>query len=185
MDSLASRRSTGHDPRWRSPLPDDAPRCPDGHVARTAIGSTSAGAGRLHVQVLAGFMASACRQGGKSVSAYRDQPGGQGSDALCEVMIDSAASLGWGRWAFRRDGQALMLEVVNSPFAAGHGPSNHAVCAPIAGIFQSLASMVLACDAEVNELACAAQGCQVCHFIAVPTTTADRTVATSKVASAA
>jgi uncharacterized protein len=139
----------------------------------------------VQVQVLAGFMASACRQGGKSVSAYRDQPGGQGSDALCEVMIDSAASLGWGRWAFRRDGQALMLEVVNSPFAAGHGPSNHAVCAPIAGIFQSLASMVLACDAEVNELACAAQGCQVCHFIAVPTTTADRTVATSKVASAA
>lgn len=117
----------------------------------------------LRGQVLDALAASAYRHGGQSVRAYREA----GSlDGLAPTVIEGAAAFGWGTWHFTAGRQQAELEVENSPFAAGYGPSGHPVCAPIRGIFHSLAQTVLGSDVEVTETQCAAQHGGRCRFVA-------------------
>lgn len=119
----------------------------------------------LHGTVLSALAASAHRNGGKSVTAYLESVG---PERLQQSVIDGAAAFGWGRWRItERDGNTE-LEVENSPFAAGYGPSALPVCAPVNGIFHSLACALTGGDVHVTETRCAAQGGTHCHFIARP-----------------
>ncbi len=70
---------------------------------------------------LSALQDSVFEQGSDSARAYRAM-GGTG-EALLGVIQDSAPELGWGRWRFTREGEVLRLEVRNSPFAQGFGPS--------------------------------------------------------------
>ena len=130
---------------------------------------------------LQAFRASAEEQGGDSLAAYFASLGHDG-DALLDATVAAAADLGWGRWSFRRDGEALHLAVTASPFAHGlvasaavEGPVR--ACAPICGLLAAAARLVLppananpsdcvSDGVEAEELACVAMGDPRCEFVA-------------------
>jgi hypothetical protein len=105
---------------------------------------------------------SITRQGADSARAYRAQ-GGEGP-ALLDIVAATAPQLGWGRWTFERGPDRIGLTVVNSPFAAGYGPSAVPVCHPILGMLTAVAGMVLDGPVTVAETACAAMGAPACRF---------------------
>lgn len=116
-------------------------------------------------RVLQAFADSAAQNGGASVRAYLAAHGSD-SDDLFEVICAAAAALGWGRWAIESEPGRMRLTVRNSPFAAGFGPCDQAVCAPISGILRSVVESVLDGPVSVTEVACVAQGASECRFTA-------------------
>ncbi|WP_051517004.1 V4R domain-containing protein [Herbaspirillum sp. RV1423] len=133
-------------------------------VLMGAIAHLSAGARQ---EVLAALVQSAAINGGRSIAAYASE---SGIERLIEVTCSGAAALGWGVWAMQhRDGQ-LQLTVQDSPFASGYiaaaATADDAVCAPISGIFASVASQVLGKPASVTEVECRAHGAPTCRFVA-------------------
>lgn len=117
-------------------------------------------------QALAALGSSVTRFGGDSVRAYLAEVGPQ---ALLQAMVDGSASLGWGVWTFRKDGDNLWLEVCNSPFAAGSQCTDQPVCHPIAGMLRAIAEALWCKSASVQELHCACEATQPsshCLFLA-------------------
>ena len=76
----------------------------------------------------------------------------------------AAAGLQYIHIPFRTDPQGWELEVEDSPFAAGFGPAEAAVCAPIRGMLGALGDMLLGPGVVVREHACAATGAEACRF---------------------
>lgn len=115
-------------------------------------------------QALSAFAQSAYEQGGRSIHAYAKEAPGQD---LLDVVCETSAGLGWGRWRFEVDGDGLRLTVHNSPFASGYGVSSCTVCTPIVGIFKSVAIQWLGAPAVAEELSCSAMThAQTCEFVA-------------------
>lgn len=106
---------------------------------------------------------SARKYGGQSIAAYLHAVG---AGRVQRAVIDGAAAFGWGTWRIVRHADAIELTVDGSPFAAGHGPSDRPVCAPVAGIFHGLAAALLERDVAVTEARCAAQHPGPCRFVA-------------------
>lgn len=115
---------------------------------------------------LEALASSVAAHGARSAERYRRAGGG--GDALLATIQATAPQVGWGVWRLERTGAELRLEVTNSPFAAGHGPSSAPVCAPIAGMLQAVASLVLGAPSQAREEACAAAGAPACRFRAAP-----------------
>lgn len=117
--------------------------------------------------VLAAFADSIATHGKRSILAYLAGLDIGDKDALLDLVCQTSPALGWGRWDFARLADGLALHVFNSPFAAGYGAATHPVCAPIAGMFRTIAEIVLECPVEVEEAACAAMHEHaVCRFVA-------------------
>jgi predicted hydrocarbon binding protein len=112
---------------------------------------------------------SAFVNGMRSFERYRDEGRFKGSDALASTC-NIAASLGWGEWSAHEqpDGTKL-IDVRNSPFAAGFGASTLPVCAPIVGILKALTLVFYGPAAQVEEIACSSQGADTCRFRCTPT----------------
>lgn len=110
------------------------------------------------------FAESLAEHGGRSAKSYRAED----AEAFLSRVTAMAARLGWGRWVFAREDDALRLVVENSPFAAGYGSAAAPVCAPIAGMLQAIASLALGAPAVVEETRCAAAGAAECAFRASP-----------------
>ncbi len=121
----------------------------------------------LQSTVLEAFADSVAEHGADSIRAYHQMTGGD-VDALLAVTAGAAADLGWGRWQFSRTDASLCLAVGGSPFAAGHGSSATPVCAPIRGMFATVATTVQGAPMSVTEIECAAQGAGCCRFVAQP-----------------
>lgn len=117
----------------------------------------------LRCTVLAALAESARKHGGQSVRAYLEEGSLAG---LPHTVIEGAAAFGWGNWRFTPSQHEATLEVDNSPFAAGYGRADQPVCAPIRGIFHSLAQTVLGSAVQVVETRCAAQHAGPCRFTA-------------------
>ena len=121
-------------------------------------------------EVLAAFADSTAIHGTHSIIAYLstlEADGEDGARALLSLIRETSPALGWGRWAFAPVEDGLALTVANSPFAAGYGPATQPVCAPIAGMFRTVAGVVLGNAVAVEETACAAMGDHdECRFIA-------------------
>ena len=116
---------------------------------------------------LAAFAESVATYGHRSVEKYRTQA--IAPDLLLQMTADTAAQLGWGRWRFERTGDdEIRLDVLNSPFAAGHGPAQEMVCAAIAGMLCALSGLVFGKPAAAEEFSCAAAGGDLCRFVAHP-----------------
>lgn len=111
---------------------------------------------------LEAFAASILEQGGDSARAYRAS-GGAGSD-LARVVAETAPDLGWGVWTVRQFPSRLVVEVANSPFAAGFGHSPAPVCHAIRGMVRAVAGLVLGGSVTALESACAACGAPACRF---------------------
>jgi predicted hydrocarbon binding protein len=123
-------------------------------------------------QWLAAVAASAAEHGAQSLAAYAAAVGDD-AEALLASTIDAAADLGWGRWRISREGEVLVLDVADSPFAAGWracapGPCDGAVCAPIRGLFTALAARVEGAAVVVDERRCVAADATAgsCRFTA-------------------
>ncbi|HEX7438655.1 MAG TPA: 4-vinyl reductase [Caldimonas sp.] len=111
------------------------------------------------------FAASVAEHGARSAARYREREGDAGD--LLATIAATAAQLGWGVWRFSRaEPGELQLEVKNSPFAHGYGASPEAVCAPIAGMFSAVASIVFDAPVQATEDLCASAGGAVCRFSA-------------------
>jgi predicted hydrocarbon binding protein len=113
------------------------------------------------------FAASVGEHGARSAARYVASDG----DAryLLATIAANAPQMGWGVWHFSRSETGeLQLEVENSPFAHGYGPSPEAVCAPIAGMLGAVASIVYDAPAQAEEIVCASAGGTVCRFRAWP-----------------
>jgi predicted hydrocarbon binding protein len=105
-------------------------------------------------------------QGSDSARAYLAQAGGDG-DALLASIERTAPQLGWGRWQFEASGERLRLEVRNSPFAQGFGPSETPVCHAVRGMLRGVADLRLGRASRSLELRCASQGHASCLFEAL------------------
>lgn len=117
-------------------------------------------------EAFAALARSITRQGADSARAYRAM-GGTGP-ALLDVVAATAPQLGWGRWRFELEPDLLRLTVTNSPFAAGYGSADEAVCHPIRGMMTAVGEMVLDRPVTVVETHCAAMGAPECRFEARP-----------------
>ncbi|MEX3985174.1 V4R domain-containing protein [Paraburkholderia sp. EG287A] len=128
-------------------------------------------------QALCAFADSTAQHGKRSILAYLDGLPGRGAgdgNALLDLICETSPALGWGRWDFERSGDGLVLNVFNSPFAAGYGSAAQPVCAPIAGMFRTVAAIVLGQPVRVQETACAAVDPHAtCRFVARPALESD------------
>jgi predicted hydrocarbon binding protein len=117
-------------------------------------------------EALAAFAAAVAEAGGRSAARYRETTPG-GPAALLKVFSETAAQLGWGVWTFAQpsDGE-LCLDVANSPFAEGFGPSLVPVCAAITGMASTIAATILGRPAVAEETHCVAAGAESCRFVA-------------------
>lgn len=118
----------------------------------------------LRAQALVALARSSAEHGGDSARRYLE--GGAGDAAALLARIEAtAAELGWGSWRFGgRSAARLALEVANSPFAAGHGAADTEVCAPITGMLEAVAGLVLGGACEAREVECRARGAARCRF---------------------
>jgi len=119
---------------------------------------------------LASLGRSVLTHGGDSARTYLRRSGAD-PKALRGIISTTAPQLGWGLWRFGPDEpDQLTLEVRNSPFVAGYGASEHALCAPIAGMLEAVSGLVLGAPAIAEETVCAAvTGEDVCRFVAKKT----------------
>jgi uncharacterized protein len=122
--------------------------------------------GPVRAAALEALGESIFEQGSDSARAYRAM-GGEG-ETLAHVVAETAPQLGWGRWRFTVEPGRILLEVRNSPFAAGFGPSSEPVCHAIVGMVRAVATLVFERPATVRETACAATGAPLCTFEARP-----------------
>ena len=118
-------------------------------------------------QAFAALVRSTAEHGGDSARRYLESGAGD-TTALLETIEKTAGELGWGSWRFGERGTArLALEVTDSPFAAGYGEADAEVCAPITGMLQAVAELVLGSECEAREVRCCACGAASCRFEAI------------------
>lgn len=113
--------------------------------------------------VFAAMVRAVILNGGKSAQAYR-AAGASDPQVLLSVIRETAGQLGWGRWETQLTPNTLVVTVWNSPFAAGYGPSEVPVCAPITGMLTAVSGMIFEAPTVVHERACAAMGADACLF---------------------
>jgi FAD/FMN-containing dehydrogenase/predicted hydrocarbon binding protein len=106
---------------------------------------------------LAALARSIRRFGGKSVAAYRES-GSATPERMLETIEETAPQLGWGSWTFAHEGDAIVLAIANSPFAAAARPSAHPVCHAVVGMLTALGPVLFDAEAEAVEECCAASG---------------------------
>lgn len=103
--------------------------------------------------------------GGQSIDRYQKM-GNSESDKLLDMVLHTSAQLGWGKWSLRNhETEFLELEVSNSPFAAGFGPSGFPVCSPITGILKAISERITGKQISVDETHCRAMGADTCLFL--------------------
>lgn len=125
---------------------------------------------RERLLALEALAESIVEQGSDSARAYAAMAGG--GEALARTVAATAPQLGWGIWRFELAPDLIRLEVQNSPFAAGFGPSDRPVCHPILGMVRAVSTMIFGREAAVAETGCAACGADLCRFEARPRETA-------------
>ncbi len=105
-------------------------------------------------------------QGSDSARAYR-RHGGEGA-SLAHLVAATAPQLGWGIWKFEIAPDVIRLEVRNSPFAAGFGPSPNPVCHAIVGMVRAVSGLIFDAPVTATEIQCTATGAPTCRFEARP-----------------
>lgn len=120
----------------------------------------------LRITALDALCQSVAENGGKSVRAYLAATPDD-LDQLLQVMVETAADLGWGEWVLTGNAETgFDVSVYDSPFAAADHPQPAPQCAAISGILTATARAIWPAGAFVEETRCAAQdraGCH-CHF---------------------
>ncbi len=112
--------------------------------------------------VLESFRKSIVTHGAKSAAKYQAQL--TASDpSLLALVATTAPQLGWGIWRLTPEPDGFELQVDNSPFAQGFGPSARPVCTPILGMLEAVSGL-MGTPMALTEVACAATGAACCRF---------------------
>jgi predicted hydrocarbon binding protein len=112
------------------------------------------------------MMAGGITGGARSAARYKSEFGltdAQVADFMCTM----GREIGWGHFTLIELSdapQGLVVEVLDSPFAAAYGDSDHGVCHLIRGVLAGLASGIFASTVRSAETACRARGDAVCRF---------------------
>lgn len=115
-------------------------------------------------RALESLRGSVRRHGGASARAYQVNEAGD-TAAFLQIMVESAADLGWGMWDFdQSQPDELGLTVRNSPFASTAGSRDGPVCHAIAGMLEAVTTLVLGSATTVRETRCACMGGTRCVF---------------------
>lgn len=103
--------------------------------------------------------------GGKSTQQYAEMLG-EDSEELLRKIEELAPQLGWGNWvlSLKSNEQKLTLTVENSPFSAGYGHADFAVCAPVSGMLKGVAERIFKQAVIAREHRCSAMGGDICEF---------------------
>ena len=115
---------------------------------------------------LESFRKSILSHGAKSAANYKPLLAAP-DHSLLALIAETAPQLGWGIWRLAPQAEGFEMEVDNSPFAQGFGPSPRPVCTPILGMLEAV-SGVIGTPMAVTEVACAAAGAAYCRFHARP-----------------
>jgi hypothetical protein len=117
------------------------------------------------LEALNAFAISLADNGRKSIQERMRRLNLSPAQLYDEMARSSGSQLGWGVWTYRRsDARSFEVEVANSPFVHGFGPSDHPVCFPITGMLQAVGGLVLNAPVRVEETSCAAVSGGSCHF---------------------
>jgi hypothetical protein len=117
------------------------------------------------LEALNAFAASLAENGRKSLQERMRRLNLSPAELYDDLTRSSGSQLGWGVWTYGRTGvRCFEVEVANSPFAHGFGPSDHPVCFPITGMLQAIGGLVLDASVRVKETSCAAVSGGSCHF---------------------
>jgi len=120
----------------------------------------------VRMQAFHAFAESLAEHGRKSIEARMRRMNLSGAQLYDEMAKSSGAQLGWGRWTYRRtSARGFEVDVANSPFVHGYGPSEHPVCFPIVGMLTAIGQLVHGQPVRVEETACAAVSGHQCHFV--------------------
>ena len=119
---------------------------------------------------LAAFAESVASHGRRSVENYCQTAAA--TESLMDVIAETAAQLGWGRWRFERAAKdEIRLVVTNSPFSAGAGEAQEPVCAAVIGMLRAVGGTIFGMPAVAEEISCAAAGrSDTCRFVVRPHT---------------
>jgi predicted hydrocarbon binding protein len=104
--------------------------------------------------------------GDKSARRYKEAFG-YSDEEIVHFMCRMGGEIGWGDFRLLSldvGGGELLVEVVDSPFAAVYGESNTAVCHLIRGVLAGLGAGLFEGDVEAQETACRALGDPACRF---------------------
>ena len=128
---------------------------------KSNVGSTS-------LAMYEGIESSFFRFGGKFTQQYAESLG-EDSEELLSKIEAMAPQPGWGNWALslQSNERKLTLTVENSPFSAGYGQADFAVCAPVCGMLRGVAEKIFKQSVTCRECRCSAMGGDVCEFEAV------------------
>jgi predicted hydrocarbon binding protein len=118
------------------------------------------------MQAFQAFAESLAENGRKSIEARMRRTNLSGAQLYDNLTKSSGSHLGWGVWTYRRTNpEQFEVDVANSPFAHGYGPSDHPVCFPIVGMLTAIGELVHGRPVHVEETACAAMSGASCHFL--------------------
>ncbi|WP_454874667.1 V4R domain-containing protein [Paraburkholderia xenovorans] len=121
----------------------------------------------VRTEALTALAESTAINGKRSIVAYMESIAQGDALALLSTVRQTSPDLGWGCWDFVQEERQLTLTVLNSPFAAGYGNAAFPVCAPITGMFKTIAEIVLGGQVHVVETVCSAMtGNSSCTFVA-------------------
>jgi predicted hydrocarbon binding protein len=120
----------------------------------------------VRMQAFQAFADSLAENGRKSIEARMRRMNLSGAQLYDDLAKSSGSHLGWGVWTYRRtNAERFEVDVANSPFAHGYGPSDHPICWPIVGMLTAIGELVHGRPVHVEETACAAVSGGSCHFV--------------------
>ena len=116
-------------------------------------------------QAFRAFAASLEENGRKSIETRMRRHNLDPERLYDDLARNSGSQLGWGVWSFTRTHQErFTVDVANSPFAAGYGPSDEPVCFAIQGMLSAMGELVMGEAVAVTETRCAAVSGASCRF---------------------
>ena len=120
------------------------------------------------MQAFHAIVPSLAENGHKSIETRMRRLNLSGAQLYDDLAKSSGSHLGWGGvWTYRRaNPERFELNVANSPFAHGYGPSDHPVCWPIVGMLMAIGELVHDRPVHVEDTACAATAGGGCRFLA-------------------
>lgn len=116
-------------------------------------------------QAFQAFATSLEENGRKSIETRMRRNNLDSERLYDDLARNSGSQLGWGVWSFTRTHrERFAVDVANSPFAAGYGPSDEPVCFAIRGMLSAMGELVMGKAVAVTETKCAAVSGGSCRF---------------------
>ncbi len=112
------------------------------------------------------MMAAGDVGGSKSSQRYKEVFG-YSEQEIVEFMCGMGGEIGWGIFSLAHldvEQGELVIEVRDSPFVTGYGPSEASVCHLIRGVMGGMGAGIFEGEVSSEETSCVAKGDDICRF---------------------